>query len=392
MKMKSVLIFIMPLLILIFSVGTAQEPAPLFKLRNLESRASTAENRGAEKGKGGMSKNGLKGSPAIKDFRKGTTETLLDSRGPGMVRHIWCTVSQSSPVNVRNIILRMYWEKSELPSVEVPLGDFFGMSHGANAFVTSRLISVQPSLGYNCDIPMPFSEHALITVTNESDTDFDWFFYQVDFTLGDKVKNDDGRFHASFHRENPTRYGRDFTILETKEARGVFLGCVIGVRPLVSGWWGEGEMKFFIDGDTRYPTICGTGMEDYFGAAWGLSAHCTPYRGAPLVDPGFCSMYRFHVNDPVYFQNEIKIEVQQMGTAFLDDARKKYGDSLIFMRFDHPRRSTEKVYYLRSDDVSSVAYWFQYPLIKERRPFPSKEQRSKDLYVKSKEEEVKAPM
>ncbi|MGV8096108.1 MAG: glycoside hydrolase family 172 protein [Mangrovibacterium sp.] len=390
--MKKIKFFLILLVAWFSFEGVAQQPVQLYKLKNLDSRAATAENPLAEKGKGGMTKEGLKGSPAIKDFKSGTTETLLNTKGPGMVRHIWCTVSQSSPVNVRNIILRMYWENNDIPSVEVPLADFFGMSHGANALITSQLVSIQPSLGYNCDIPMPFKDHARITVTNESETDYDWFFYQIDFTIGDKIKKDDGRFHASFNRENPTQYGRDYTIMETKGARGVFLGCVIGVRPLVSGWWGEGEMKFYIDGDTKFPTICGTGIEDYFGAAWGLSAHSAPYRGAPLVEAGFCSMYRFHVNDPVYFQNEIKINVQQMGTAFLDDARKKYGASLIFMRFDHPRRSTDKVYYLRSDDVSSVAYWYQYPLVKERKPIPNKEQRSKDLYVRSKDEEVKAPM
>ncbi|MDX9880833.1 MAG: DUF2961 domain-containing protein [Prolixibacteraceae bacterium] len=390
--MKQILIFLIVSFACFSFQGLAQQPLQLYKLKNLDSRAASAENRLAEKGKGGMTKDGLKGNPAIKDFRQGATETLLDTDGPGMVRHIWCTVSRRAPGDLRNIILRMYWEHSDVPSVEIPLGDFFGMSHGADALMTSQLISIQPSWGCNCDIPMPFKEHARITVTNESDTDFDWFFYQVDFTLGDKVKKDDGRFHASFNRENPTRYGRDYTIMETKGAKGVFLGCVIGVRPLISGWWGEGEMKFYIDGDTKYPTICGTGIEDYFGAAWGLSTHSVPYRGAPLVEPGFCSMYRFHVNDPIYFQDEIKINVQQMGTAFLDDARKKYGDSLIFMRFDHPRRSTDKVYYLRSDDVSSVAYWYQYPLIKERKPIPAKEQRSKDLYVRSKDEEIKAPM
>jgi len=239
---------------------------------------------------------------------------------------------------------------------------------------------------------MPFRDHALITVTNEADTDFDWFFYEVDFTLGDKVSKDDGRFHASFYRENPTKYGRDYNILEVKGAKGVFLGCIIGVRPLVSGWWGEGEMKIYLDSDVKYPTICGTGMEDYFGSAWGIKPHGTLYRGAPLADPDFCSMYRFHVTDPIYFQNDIKIDIQQMGTAFIDDARKKYGDSLIFMRFEHPRRSTDKVYYLRSDDVSSVAYWYQYPLIKERKPLPDKEQRSRNLYTRPKEEKELAPM
>ncbi len=385
--------FIMILLFTCFSFwGEAQQPLELYKLKDLESREASSENPLAEKGKGGISKNGLKGSPAIKDFKKGATETLLNSNGPGMVRHIWCAVSQRAPIELRNIILRMYWENSSVPSVEVPLSDFFGVSHGADVLMTSQLISVQPRLAYNCDIPMPFKNHAFITVTNESDTDFDWFFYEIDFTLGDKISNDDGRFHASFNRENPTKYGRDYTILETKGAKGVFLGCVMGVRPLTSGWWGEGEMKIYLDSDTRYPTICGTGMEDYFGAAWGISAHCTPYRGAPLAEPNFCSLYRFHISDPVYFKNGIRIDIQQMGTAFINDARSKYGDSLIFMRFDHPRRSTDKVYYLRSDDVCSVAYWYQYPLLKERKPIPNKEQRSRNLYIRSKEERIQAPL
>lgn len=374
-----------------FSCRSGQESCQIYRLKNLESREASAENIFAEKGKGGMTRKGLKGSPAIKDFKKGTTETILDIDGPGMIRHIWITLSQYSPLNFRNIILRMYWENSDVPGVEVPLPDFFGMAHGADVFMTSQLLSNQPNHAYNCDIPMPFRDHALITLTNESDTDYDWVFYEIDFTLGDKVSKDVGRFHAAFNRENPSRYGRDYTILETEGARGVFLGCVIGVRPLVSGWWGEGEMKFYIDSDTDYPTICGTGMEDYFGAAWGLKPHCTPYRGAPLADPDYSSMYRFHITDPIYFRNRIKIDVQQMGTAMLDVAIAKYGDSLIFMRFEHPRRDTNKVYYLRSDDVCSVAYWYQYPLIKERKPLPDKTARSKDLYMK-KEESVQAPL
>ena len=384
------------LLILLFACfyfeGAAQQSLQLYKLKDLESREATAENRLAEKGKGGMLKKGLKGSPAIKDFKKGTTEILLHTDGPGMVRHIWCTVSQRTAINLRNIILRMYWENSNVPSVEVPLADFFGMSHGADVLMTSQLISIQPSLGYNCDIPMPFKNHALMTVTNESDTDFDWFFYQIDFTLGDQVANDDGRFHASFNRENPTKYGRDFTIMETKGAKGVFLGCVLGVRPTTKGWWGEGEMKMYLDSDAQYPTICGTGIEDYFGAAWGLRAHSTPYRGAPLVEPNFCSMYRFHINDPIYFKNSIRIDIQQMGLTHITDARSKYGDSLIFMRMDHPRRDTTSVFYLRSDDVCSVAYWYQYPLVKYRKPLPNKDQRSSDLYIRSKEMKELAPL
>ena len=370
--------------------GTAQ----LYKLKELESRAATAENTRAEKGKGGMTKNGLKGDPAVRDFRKGTTDTLLDIKGPGMVRHIWCTCNApDKPQYLRNVILRMYWENSKVPSVEVPLSDFFGMAHGAKFFMNTSLISVQPSLGMNCDIPMPFSDHALITVTNETDVDIDWFFYQVDFTLGDKVAADDGRFHASFNRENPTKYGRDFTIMETKDAKGVFLGCIVGIRPLTDGWWGEGEVKIYMDGDTQYPTICGTGIEDYFGAAWGLKSHHSPYRGAQLVEPKYCTMYRFHVTDPIYFKNDIKVDVQQMGLIHITKALEKYGDSLIYMPIDHPRRDPSGVFYLRSDDVCAVAYWYQYPLIKERKPIADVNARSRDLYVREeKNESQSAPM
>lgn len=361
--------------------AVAQNPSAIYKLRNLESRAATAENPFARKGEGGMTKSGMKGNPALKDFKMGTTETLLITDGPGMIRHIWCTITLSKAVDVRNIILRMFWENSDVPSVEVPLEDFFGIAHGAHTLFSSQLLSIQPSLGYNCDIPMPFNKHALITVTNESDTDIDWFFYQIDFTLGDKVAKDDGRFHACFNRENPTKYGHDYTILETKGAKGVYLGCVLGVRPLTDGWWGEGEFKIYLDSDRQHPTICGTGIEDYFGAAWGLRAHTTPYRGAPLVEKKYYSLFRFHITDPIYFKNSIKVNVQQMGLIHLDEAIKKYGDSLIYRRMDHPRRDSNRVFYLRMDDVCSVAYWYQFPLIKQRKQLISKVERGRNLYI-----------
>jgi len=364
----------------------------IFSLETLESRAASAENPDAEKGAGGMVKNGLKGNPAIKDLKTGATAILLDKKGPGMIRHIWCTVKPNRSFDIRNIILRIYWENSKVPSVEVPLSDFFGIAHGAKALMSSRMITVQPELGYNCYFPMPFKENALITITNESDSDLDWFFYQIDFTLGDKVSKNDGRFHASFNRENPTKLGQDFTILETEGARGVYLGCVLGVRPLTNGWCGEGAVKMFIDDDRKYPTICGTGMEDYIGAAWGLKAHSAPAQGAPLVEPDYLSMYRFHFDDPVYFQKRIKITLQQMGIAKKEEALKKYGDSLIFRHMEHPRRDSNQVFYLRSDDVCAVAYWYQYPLIKERKPLPDKKKRTDHLYKRSGKATIQADL
>lgn len=364
----------------------------LYRIRSLASRGASAENPMAKVGAGGMAKNGLKGEPAIKDLKKGETAIILDQNGPGMIRHIWCTLKPNKSADIRNVIVRMYWENSKIPSVEVPLSDFFGIAHGAKVMMSSAMISVQPELGYNSYIPMPFKRHALITITNDSDTDLDWFFYQIDFTIGDKISARDGRFHASFSRENPTKLGKDFTILDTEGAKGVYLGCVLGLRPLSDGWSGEGEVKMYIDDDQDYPTICGTGMEDYIGAAWGLKAHSARTQGAPLVEEKYLSMYRFHIDDPVYFQKRIKITMQQMGLSSKDAALKKYGDSLIYRHMEHPRRDSNQVFYLRSDDVCAVAYWYQYPLINKRKPLPGKDLRSDHLYKESSKVKIEAEL
>jgi hypothetical protein len=362
-----------------FTASDYKQNESIYRLKNLQSRAASAENPTAEPGKGGITANGLKGSPAIKDLKDGTTEVLLDHKGPGKIRHIWCTSKPRQPVHLRNLILRMYWEGSTIPSVEVPLSDFFGVAHGAPVPMYSELISTQEGRGFNCYFPMPFAESALITISNESGIDLDYFFYQIDFTLGDQITDNDGRFHSSFYRENPTTLGKDFTLLDIQNARGIYLGTVIGVRSLSEGWWGEGEVKMYIDDDDKYPTICGTGLEDYIGSAWGLGVHNTPYQGAPLVHGNFFSIYRFHVPDPIYFQNRIKITVQQMGSTHKKNVLPIYGDNLIFSPKNHPRRDPEDGYYLRSDDVCATAYWYQWPLIQKRKPLPDKEKRSVNL-------------
>src|SRR4051794_33701818 len=157
------------------------------------------------------------------------------------------------------------------PSVEVPLGDFFGIAHGRQRPMQAELVTMQVGKGFNCWIPMPFRSRARITIENDASSDVDMFFYQVDFTLDDPVDADTGIFHAQFRRANPCPMGEDFTILDGVEGRGIYLGTVLGVRSLYEdAWWGEGEVKFYIDGDRDLPTICGTGTEDYMGSAWGL--------------------------------------------------------------------------------------------------------------------------
>jgi hypothetical protein len=351
----------------------------IYRLSDLKSRAASAENMQAEPGAGGRAGNGMKGAPALKNFRAGACAALLETRGPGLIRHIWMTSHDRSPAVMRNLILRMYWEDAEPPSVEVPLGDFFGVCHGAAVPMYSDLVAMQEGRGFNCWIPMPFEKAARITLTNESGRDIDWLFYQIDFTLGDNIGRDDGRLHAMFRRENPCPPGRDFTILETRGGRGRYLGAVFGVRPIRAGWWGEGEIKMFIDNDNEYPTICGTGTEDYIGSAWGLSPHCTRYQGCPLHTAAHTSLYRFHVPDPVYFQDRIRVTLQQMGADLRRNLEAEYGENLIFQPKNHPRRPQDDGFYLRSDDWCATAFWYQYPLAPRQDVFPDAALRSADL-------------
>ena len=287
----------------------------LYEYKDLQSRAANGENQRGEKGQGGMARGGRKGCPSISPMRAGKTYTLLDAQGSGMVRHIWCTFPPGDPKILRNLILRMYWDGQAQPSVEVPLGDFFGLPHGAARDLQSEYVQVNGGTAYNCWIPMPFRTGARITVENDSGMDVQHLFYQVDYTLGDEIPENACYFHAQFRRQNPCPMHQDYEILRTS-GRGVYLGTVLGVRSLYTeSWWGEGEMKFYLDGDKDYPTICGTGTEDYIGFAWGMTERCTPQAGCPLCDDerGRYAIYRFHGRDPIYFAKELRLTVQQIG-------------------------------------------------------------------------------
>lgn len=353
----------------------------LYKLKNVRSRSASAENPAAEVGNGGRAGGGRKGAPCLWPVRSGETVTLLDHRGPGVIRHIWCTIPPGHPEHLRNAILRIYWDGQSAPSVEVPLGDFFGVPHGRQEPMQSDLVSMQKGKGFNCWIPMPFRERAVITVENDSASDIEMLFYQVDFTLDDEVDDTTGYFHAQFRRSNPCPMHEDFTILDGVEGRGRYLGTVIGVRSTFrETWWGEGELKFFLDGDTEFPTICGTGTEDYMGSAWGLDQVLSPFQGAPLVDgeSGHYSLYRFHVPDPIYFQERLRVTVQQIGVGKRTAVREHYGDDATI----YPAAGTddpETCYFDRSDDYSSVAYWYQTLPSPAFPPLPDRAARSADL-------------
>lgn len=343
----------------------------------IRSFAATAENPRAEKGAGGKANNGRKGSPCIGPFKAGAVHTLLDAEGPGIIRHIWCTIPPGQPAAMRNVILRMYWDDQETPSVEAPLGDFFGVAHGRQREMVSHYVTMQCGKGLNCWIPMPFRRRARITVTNDAGFDISLFFYQIDFTLGDVLDDDTGYFHAQFRRRNPCPLFEDYVILDGVEGRGVYLGTVIGVRSILQEktWFGEGEVKFYLDGDDPYPTICGTGLEDYIGSAWGLQPVVTPEQGAPLVDyeNALFSMYRFHGKDPIYFQENIRVTLQQIGYGPRKSAIAGYGDkAVLYPAFGAPE---DMVMFERSDDISSVAYWYQTGPTRPFPPLPGREER-----------------
>ena len=353
----------------------------LYEYKDLQSRAANGENQRGEKGKGGMARGGRKGCPSISPMRAGKTYTLLDAQGSGMVRHIWCTFPPGDPKILRNLILRMYWDGQVQPSVEVPLGDFFGLPHGAARDLQSEYVQVNGGTAYNCWIPMPFRTGARITVENDAGYDVQHLFYQVDYTLGDAIPENACYFHAQFRRQNPCPMHEDYEILRTS-GRGVYLGTVLGVRSLYTeSWWGEGEMKFYLDGDRDYPTLCGTGTEDYIGFAWGMAERCTPQAGCPLCDDerGRYAIYRFHGRDPIYFAKELRLTVQQIGCGPRSAVKAAFGkDADIYSAWGEAE-DAETCYYERSDDYCSTAYWYQTLPSPAFPELPDRAARSSDL-------------
>ena len=207
---------------------------------------------------------GWKVWPCIIPLRSGVT-TLADIEGPGVIQHIWITVAEQA---YRDTVLRVYWDEEKHPSVEVPLGDFFCNGHGLRSNVNSLPVAVNPSGGFNCYWPMPFRKHARITIDNQhQDTIPSGFFYQITYALTGIPENA-AYFHAQWRRSLTSREHPEHPILEGIQGQGHYVGTYLAWTQLSNGWWGEGEIKFYIDGDKEYPTICGTGTEDYFGGAW----------------------------------------------------------------------------------------------------------------------------
>jgi hypothetical protein len=280
----------------------------------LVSRSICFENPTGAPGQGGKAASklgvGRKGAPAI-DLKAGQEVQLCDIKGPGTIRHIWMTTS-NYPANLRSLVIRAWWDGQAHPSIECPIGDFMGFAHGRVVGYFSAVHSLGRNAGMNIWLPMPFTQRARFTLTNEGKETVP-LFYQMDYTLEDSHPADVGRLHVLFRRGNPTTEKQDFELLPKRTGKGRYVGALIGIRNLHPGqWWGEGEIKIYMDGDTEFPTIVGTGSEDYVCLSYGVQPTPYLYNGCNLDEKNFVSMYRWHLPDPIYWKKEARITIQQI--------------------------------------------------------------------------------
>jgi hypothetical protein len=286
----------------------------------LDSRAATFENPSGARGAGGSAHGGRKGAPSRR-VRAGERVVLADIEGPGVVRHLWMTFMPAPPEQMRAVWLEVFYDGATEPSVSVPCVDFFGVPHGRPVPVGTCLTAIHEGRGFNSWIPMPFRHGVRVELTNSSPRTVT-LYYQIDYTLQPELPPDLGYLHVSFRRENPTTMRRDFVIASGLRGPGRFLGCNVGVRVIDRcHWYGEGEVKVYRDGDDLLPTICGTGLEDYVGSAWGMGAHHAPFGGAPLVvgdpaQPELVGFFRWHLADPIMYERELRVTIQQIGAMF----------------------------------------------------------------------------
>ncbi|RNI37456.1 DUF2961 domain-containing protein [Hanamia caeni] len=343
--------------------GLETNMSNIYRLSDAKTRSISPENFNGAKGQGGMATEGT-GKNASRDLGQGwkvspsvvikahTTFTVAEIDGPGSIQHIWMT-----PTGVwRNSILRFYWDDEKTPSVEAPVGDFFCMGWGQYAALQSLAVCVNPGSAFNCYWPMPFRKKCRITMENIDDKDM-VLYYQVDYTLTD-VPSDAAYFHAQFRRVNPLPYKGVYTLVDGIKGKGQYVGTYMAWGVHNNGWWGEGEIKFYIDGDTKYPTINGTGTEDYFCGSYDFDTRkrnaagveevnytefSTPYSGLPQVIKGDghyqvmqrFGLYRWHITDPIRFDKDLKVTIQALGW-----------------------RSGGR-YLPLQDDIASTVFWYQ---------------------------------
>lgn len=349
--------------------GLGMNMGNLSMLSNARTRSISPENFTGEKSKGGTAVHGpaelcardlgqgWKISPFIR-IAPGQTFVLGEVLDSGAIQHIWLTPTGKW----RDCIIRIYWDGLDTPSVECPVGDFFACGWNEYAQVSSLPVCVNPGSAFNCYWEMPFRKGFKITATNIADEEI-VLYYQITYTLTE-VPEDAAYFHAQFRRVNPLPYKEVYTILDGVKGKGHYVGTYMAWGVNNTGWWGEGEIKFFIDGDKEFPTICGTGTEDYFCGSYNFENQktheykefTTPYSGlAQVIRPDGVyrsqtrfGMYRWHITDPIRFDNDLKVTIQALGW-----------------------RSGRR-YLPLQDDIASVAFWYQtipaapFPILPDR--------------------------
>ncbi|MBL0740426.1 glycoside hydrolase family 172 protein [Chryseolinea lacunae] len=373
-------LYLASLLICCLAHGRLQAQALYDVPQKTKTRWSSFENPGAQSGMGGRENKGGKGHAFDEIAAKGS-KVLLDYKGAGVVQRIWLTVNERSPAMLRSMRLEMYWDGAKTPAVSAPLGDFFGVGLGRRVPFESELFSDPEGRSFNCVIPMPFNTAARIVILNDADIPVT-LFYDVDLTTVDKHEKPVFFFHAYWNRELKTTLGRDFVVLPAVSGKGRFLGMNVGViadSVYETSWWGEGEVKIFLDGDSDFPTLTGTGTEDYIGTAWGQGQYAHRYQGCPLADAKNrqWSFYRYHVPDPIYFQTQCKVTLQQIGGEMTDFVRRLKKNGAVLQPVSVAGSTFHKLLemnpvpdlmdptfpqgwtnYYREDDVSATAYFY----------------------------------
>ena len=389
----SCIFFILSATILLLAANRTVAQAVYEVPDGVETRWFSFENPDGAKGAAAMTQRGRKGA-ASKAVAKDETITLADIDGPGVIRRIWLTVRPGNPELLRGLVIRIFWDGQIVPSVEAPLQDFFGIPFARQVPFESALLSNPEGRSFNCSFEMPFKQHARVTIENQTGKDAGLLFYDIDLTIGDKLPEELCYFHAHYRRENPTTPKKDFEILPRVTGKGRFLGCNIGVRqvePFTTVWFGEGEVKAYIDGNSAHPTLAGTGTEDYIGTAWGQGTFNHLYQGC-LIQGNPWGFYRFHVKDPIYFHRDIRVTIQQIsGTSrqkFIDELTRKQYPELVATgkTFDPDTDKEDWNNFEVVQDVCATAYWYQTLPSPDFGPLEPFEQRMKDLMLPPKSE------
>lgn len=356
-KLVNLLLFVA---IFLFSCNTEKQDLGLATLKGGRSKAVSSHALAANSNYDRMAY-----------INPGETAIIFKVEDAGVINHIWLTFNEARPnwyekkgsANPAELVVRMYWDKASEPAVEAPLGDFFAAGFGLRNEIRSEMVTVETGDGYNCFWQMPFHKAAKITITNEGKKAARGFYYQIDYTSYKKLPKNTAYFCAQYRQEFPTVLGKDYLLADI-EGEGQYVGTVMSIRSRSPYWFGEGDAKFYVDGETE-PSIWGTGTEDYFLCSWGLVEYLFNYFGCTYMSGGEedlgvkYSLYRWHVKDPVQFRKSLRFEIEHTGWMSPDETETGLPDSHIE----------------REDDMATVAFWYQKGQPKRFTTMPSYEER-----------------